>query len=72
MNRTLVIPDVHNRIDRADWFLRELESIVDRVVFLGDYFDDWGDGPIEAERTARRHQRRTVRRRAAAREQLRT
>jgi hypothetical protein len=50
MARTLIIPDIHHKISVVDEVL-ERESF-DRVVFLGDYFDDFNDGPEEARRTA--------------------
>lgn len=48
--KAVVIPDVHNKWERA-------EAIVDaerpdRVVFLGDYFDDFGDTVEDADSTA--------------------
>jgi hypothetical protein len=48
--RTLIVPDIHNRIERADHWL-ESQSY-DRVVFLGDYFDDFGDNARDARKTA--------------------
>jgi len=39
--RTLIIPDIHNHIENADYWLTNEEY--DRVVFLGDYFDHFGD-----------------------------
>lgn len=47
--RAVVIPDVHNKWKKA-------ESIVaaespDRTIFLGDYFDDFGDTPADAAAT---------------------
>lgn len=41
MNRTVIISDLHNRVD---WIEPTLSSIrYDRVIFLGDYFDDFND-----------------------------
>ena len=48
--RTLVIPDIHNDIDRADAIIAQ--ETFDRVVFLGDYFDDFGDTPMDSEDVA--------------------
>ena len=47
---TLVIPDIHNQTDHADYWLQTQRY--DRVVFLGDYFDSEGDSPHIARRTA--------------------
>jgi len=47
----LVIPDIHNKTSLADKILQE-ETEVDYTVFLGDYFDDFGDDPKIAEDTA--------------------
>jgi hypothetical protein len=49
--RTLVIPDIHHRTDHADYWLATQRH--DRVVFLGDYFDNFGDDVGDARRTAR-------------------
>jgi len=48
--KILIIPDIHNK-----WF--EVEEIIDKekpdkVVFLGDYFDDFNDGIEDAHQTA--------------------
>ena len=48
--RTLIIPDLHHRTDHADHWLATQRH--DRVVFLGDYFDDFGDDVSDARRTA--------------------
>lgn len=48
--KTLIIPDIHNRIERADHWLQTQRY--DRVVFLGDYFDSLDDDVIDARRTA--------------------
>ncbi len=49
-DKILIIPDIHNK-----WF--EAEEIIskekpDKVVFLGDYFDDFNDTLEDAEQTA--------------------
>jgi hypothetical protein len=45
---TLVIGDIHNRIDAADRAIAKYASRCPRrTVFLGDYFDSFGDGPRE-------------------------
>ncbi len=48
--RTIVIPDLHNSVLWVRPFLDRTPH--DEVVFLGDYFDDFGDGPEEARETA--------------------
>ena len=42
--KTLVIPDVHQRVDSVKWIL-EAETVYDEVVFLGDWFDSFFDPP---------------------------
>jgi hypothetical protein len=49
--RTLIIPDLHHRTDNADHWLAT--QSYDRVVFLGDYFDNFGDTAGDAAKTAR-------------------
>ena len=46
---TLVIGDIHNRIDAADRVIKYASRC--RTVFLGDYFDSFGDGPREMRAT---------------------
>jgi len=48
---TLIIPDLHHHTDHADHWLATQRY--DRVVFLGDYFDDFGDDVGDAFKTAR-------------------
>jgi len=49
--KTIIIPDLHNKVQ---WVEKALSAIPhDRVVFLGDYFDDFHDTPAIAENTAR-------------------
>lgn len=49
--KTIVIPDLHHRIDWVQPFLAETKY--DEVVFLGDYFDDFGDNSGIAFKTAK-------------------
>ncbi|MEZ5303085.1 MAG: metallophosphoesterase [Verrucomicrobiales bacterium] len=49
--RTLIIPDLHHHTDEAEDVIARIPA--DRVVFLGDYFDNFGDTPEVAARTAR-------------------
>ena len=48
--RTLIIPDIHNHTQNADHWLQTQRY--DRVVFLGDYFDDFHDTPGDVINTA--------------------
>ena len=48
--KAVVIPDVHNKWKRAEAIVAAESP--DRVVFLGDYFDDFGDTPEAAGATA--------------------
>jgi predicted phosphodiesterase len=52
--KTLIIPDVHNRVKWIEPFLKMYKDVYgyDEVVFLGDYFDAFNDGPGNAARTA--------------------
>lgn len=38
---TLVIPDIHNRVDWIEEFIIQQNPV--ETIFLGDYFDDFGD-----------------------------
>jgi len=49
--RTLIIPDIHHHTQNAEHWLRSQRY--DRVVFLGDYFDDFNDTARDATNTAR-------------------
>lgn len=48
---TLVIGDVHTRFDAADGTIANYASLRPHIVFLGDYFDAFGDGPREMRAT---------------------
>ena len=48
--RTLIIPDLHHCTDHAEHWLAAQRH--ERVVFLGDYFDNYGDDVGDARRTA--------------------
>jgi len=48
--RTLIIPDIHNHTAEVENLL--VSQPHDRAVFLGDYFDSYGDTPEDARRTA--------------------
>ena len=47
----LIIPDIHSRWEVAEKTIKHVEG-VDKVVFLGDYFDDFHDDPHIAAETA--------------------
>lgn len=49
--KILIVPDVHHDIDAVRRVLAAEED-ADEVVFLGDWFDNFGDTPEEAGRTA--------------------
>jgi predicted phosphodiesterase len=53
MTKTLIFPDLHSPQAPA---IAAVERTIeqenpDRVIFLGDYFDDWNDSADDAERT---------------------
>ena len=48
--KTIIISDLHHRIDWIEPYLATQKF--DQVVFLGDYFDDYGDNPKITEKTA--------------------
>jgi len=48
--KTLIIPDLHHHIENAERWLST--QPFERVVFLGDYFDDFGDNVSDARKTA--------------------
>lgn len=51
---TIIISDIHNRVNWIEKGLLKLKDIYnyDEVVFLGDYFDNFGDCPFVAGGTA--------------------
>ena len=49
--KTLIIPDLHNRVITAQRILNQ-EMGYDSCIFLGDYFDGWGDTSVESRNTA--------------------
>jgi len=48
--KSVIISDIHNRIDVADKILRKEQP--DEAIFLGDYFDQFDDTASDAERVA--------------------
>jgi predicted MPP superfamily phosphohydrolase len=49
--KTLVISDLHNRVDWIEPYLSSVEY--DKIIFLGDYFDDFGDTPKDIKNSAK-------------------
>lgn len=49
--KTLIIPDIHHRISRLKQIL--VKEAPDRVIFLGDWFDDFGDNEDISANTAK-------------------
>lgn len=50
--KTFVWSDVHNRVGRLKTVLGNLKGDFDKRIFLGDWFDNFGDTPEHALRTA--------------------
>jgi hypothetical protein len=50
---TLIIGDIHHQTDLADQALHRFGGSCDKIVFLGDYFDDFGDNPEQMRITCR-------------------
>ncbi|MGI0069778.1 MAG: metallophosphoesterase, partial [Nitrosopumilaceae archaeon] len=48
--KTLIIPDIHNKTEKAEKIIQKENP--DRTVFLGDYFDSFGEGIEFAQQTA--------------------
>jgi hypothetical protein len=48
--RYLIIPDLHHRTDQAEKIIAKVNA--DKIIFLGDYLDDFNDSPLEASDTA--------------------
>lgn len=48
--KTLVIPDIHNKVEIADLWIKH--SKADKFIFLGDFFDSYGDNASDAIKTA--------------------
>ena len=47
---TLILPDIHNKVDRADFMIRSVGA--DKVICLGDVFDDFNDNVNDAQKSA--------------------
>jgi hypothetical protein len=52
---TIIIPDIHDRIEKIEPLLEKLKTKhnYDNIVFLGDYFDSYKGDTFEANQTAR-------------------
>lgn len=48
--KSVIISDLHNRVDWIDDFVSKTDY--DELIFLGDYFDSWGDTVAGATKTA--------------------
>lgn len=46
----LIVGDIHNHTGRAEYICQKFPD--HKKIFIGDYFDDFGDTPAEAEKTA--------------------
>lgn len=51
METCLIIPDIHNKVDIVDKIINSTGA--DKIIFTGDFFDDFGDSHIDAAKTAR-------------------
>jgi hypothetical protein len=47
---TIIIPDIHNKVDWIEKWISGQRY--DKIIFLGDYFDNFHDTPFEAGNTA--------------------
>lgn len=52
MPKTLIVPDIHERMERLGEALRDRLPEADRVVFLGDWFDAFGLVALDRVRAA--------------------
>ena len=53
MARTLIVPDVHTATAQVEAVIRKHGIGCERVVLVGDYFDEFHDTPADAERVAK-------------------
>ena len=47
-----IIPDLHNRIDIAERIIEKEGNSVDQFILLGDYFDNYFEGPKTVNKVA--------------------
>jgi hypothetical protein len=50
MENLLVIGDIHNKVKLVDFYIKRFPKTP--IIFMGDYFDDFGDDEIDARATA--------------------
>lgn len=50
--KTLVIGDIHDKVDLVDAIVNQYGANYDEIVCTGDYFDDFGNGAVFAKKTA--------------------
>ena len=48
----LIIPDIHNKVDLVEKILDMEKGLHEKIIFLGDYFDNFFDTPKDAAKTA--------------------
>ena len=48
--KTLIIPDIHNEVENASHWIETQKY--DQVIYLGDFFDSFGDTVLDARKTA--------------------
>jgi hypothetical protein len=56
--KTIIVPDVHTNLTFAELAVKDKQP-GDHVIWIGDFFDDFGDNPEIAARTARWLEART-------------
>lgn len=49
---TFIIPDIHNKVGIAQSIIDRFITPEDKIIFLGDYFDSYGDNATNAATTA--------------------
>lgn len=49
-----IIPDIHNKVSKAETLAKkiEMDTRIQKIIFLGDYFDDFHDQPKDTKATA--------------------
>ncbi|RNJ80109.1 MAG: hypothetical protein EB829_00760 [Nitrosopumilus sp. H8] len=49
--KLLIVPDIHNKTESAEGIIKAVNP--DHTIFLGDYFDSFGDSHMHADSTAK-------------------